>query len=241
MLILTGPRRKLQLTREPDDWKRFLADPEKHWKDGRSAKMLAEAWEAASPGLPIELQHAMHETPFERFEPLLAIPEYEVELPGGRRPSQNDLFVIGRIDPHLAVIMIEGKVDESFGPQLGSWLEGASPGKLQRLAALQDHLKLSGDLPYGLRYQLLHRTASPVIEAKRVGAKYAAMVVHSFSPSDAGLADFHRFAEALGTDGQKGRLEPVEGHEAPQLWVGWVSGDSGGAREMPRGPTDLTR
>ena len=33
--------------RQHADWKAWLADPEKHWKDGRSAKMLAESWEAA--------------------------------------------------------------------------------------------------------------------------------------------------------------------------------------------------
>lgn len=49
MLILRGPRKNLELTHDAEGWKAFLADPEKQWKDGRSAKLLAEAWEAASP------------------------------------------------------------------------------------------------------------------------------------------------------------------------------------------------
>lgn len=163
-------------------------------------------------------------TPFERFVPLLAIPEYEVALPGGQRPSQNDLFVLGRIYSDLAVIMVEGKVDESFGPALGDWLKDASPGKLKRLAALQDTLHLADTLPGSLRYQLLHRTASPVLEALRLQARYAAMVVHSFSASDAWLEDYQSFAALLGAIGEKGVLESVPTGTAPDLWIGWVAG-----------------
>jgi hypothetical protein len=47
MLILHPTQQPLVPTRGPADWQAWLADPEKHWKDGRSAKMLAEAWEGA--------------------------------------------------------------------------------------------------------------------------------------------------------------------------------------------------
>jgi hypothetical protein len=230
MLILRGPRKNLELTHDAEGWKTFLADPEKHWKDGRSAKMLAEAWEAAAPNLPPELVDAFAGTPFEAFDPILAIPEYEVDLPGGRRASQNDLFVIGRIDDDLAVLVIEGKVDESFGPLLGEWLLLASPGKLRRLAFLQETLGLEHVPMDGLRYQLLHRTASPVIEAKRLRARYAAMVVHSFSEHGAGLDDYRRFVSLLGGTGATGRLERITALHEPELWVGWVSGDGRAAR-----------
>jgi hypothetical protein len=36
--------------------------------------------------------------------------DYEVDLTGSKRPSQNDLFVLGRIGADLAVMMVEGKV-----------------------------------------------------------------------------------------------------------------------------------
>jgi hypothetical protein len=58
-----------------------------------------------------------------------AVPEYCVPLPDGRAASQNDLYVLGRIRPDLAVMMVEGKVDESFGPLLEEWLREASDGK----------------------------------------------------------------------------------------------------------------
>ena len=186
--------------------------------------MLAECWESSRPDLPQEFRTAFSGTPFESFVPLLAMPEYCVDLPGGSRPSQNDIFVVGRIGDELAVIMVEGKVDESFGPLLGDWLKDASPGKKQRLEFLQTTLGLSGPLPDELRYQLLHRTASPLIEAKRFSAKYAAMVVHSFSASDAWLEDYQAFTRLMGAESRKGRLERVSSHSDPELWMGWVSG-----------------
>ena len=67
MLILTGPRKNLQLTQSSEDWKQFLADPVKHWKDGRSAKMLAESWESGLPGVPKEMSDVFRGTPFESF------------------------------------------------------------------------------------------------------------------------------------------------------------------------------
>src|SRR5690606_32464238 len=104
------------------------------------------------------------------------------------------------------------------------WLKDASPGKLQRLAFLKETLGLNGTVDGAIRYQLLHRTASPVLEAVRHRATYAAMVVHSFSASDACLEDYEAFARVLGVMGGKGRLERVPGREEPELWMGWVSG-----------------
>lgn len=227
MLIYHPPTRPLVPTQSAEDWKAFLADPEKHWKDGRSAKMLAERWEESRPEVPEELRAAFAGTPFEAFMPLVAFPEYHVPLPGGRAASQNDLCVIGRIGADLGVIMIEGKVDESFGPLLSDWLKGASDGKRKRLAFLQETLGLNGPLDGSIRYQLLHRTASPVLEAVRHRATYAAMVVHSFSDTDAWLADYQVFARVLGVEGRKGTLERVPGREAPELWLGWVTGPNG--------------
>jgi hypothetical protein len=226
MLILRGPRSGLDPMRSAEDWKQFLAKPELHWKDGRSAKMLAERWHSALPDMPAEIVSALRGTPFEAFEGLVAIPEYEVPLPGGARASHNDLFVLGWIGCDLAVIMIEGKVDESFGPLLGEWLAGASPGKLERLAFLRSKLGIDGELEHSVRYQLLHRVASPLIEAERIGARYAAMIVHSFSTVDACLDDYCAFCGVLGVAGTKNRLERVGRAGEPELWVGWVSGEA---------------
>ena len=108
-------------TQSPADWRHLLAQPEKHWREGYSAMALAECWERAD-GFPAEFQ-ALFTTAVDpglrEVELLLAIPEYKVSLPGGRRASQNDLFVLGRAqDGSLVTIMVEGKVAEPFGERL---------------------------------------------------------------------------------------------------------------------------
>ena len=49
------------------------------------------------------------------FVPVLAVPEFKVPLPGGDRPSQNDIFVLGRSKAGPVSVMVEGKVSEVDG------------------------------------------------------------------------------------------------------------------------------
>lgn len=122
----------------PSAWKQFLAEPEKQWKTGYSARTLAHAWEAAN-GLPPEIAKLFAGGPGfegETSELLLAIPEHKVALPGGRRESQNDVFALVRIGDRTVSMAIEGKVNEPFGPTVGQWLTDASPGKRERMAFL---------------------------------------------------------------------------------------------------------
>ena len=99
MLILRPTKEPLVPTRGPADWQAYLADPEKHRKDGRSAKMLAEAWEGALPDLPPEIGRALAGTAFESFRPHLAVPEYCVELPGGRAARRTTSTCSAGSDP----------------------------------------------------------------------------------------------------------------------------------------------
>ena len=50
----------------------------------------------------------------------------------------------------------------------------------------------------GIRYQLLHRTASAIYEAQRYRTTRAIMLVHSFSAADTSFSDFQAFAETMG-------------------------------------------
>ncbi len=217
MLILTP-------SKGPEDWRDLLPDRDKQWKDGRSAKLMAETWESSHPTLPAEISATLSGTPLSSFEAILAIPEYQVPLPGGNRPSQNDLFLLGQVDDDLAVIMVEGKVDEPFGPTVAEWSEDTSEGKQRRLEYLTGLLHLHGDVPGELRYQLLHRTASAIIEARRFHAKYAVMLVHSFSNEHAWFDDFATFVKLLGGVPENGGSGKVPGHTDPELWVGWAHG-----------------
>jgi hypothetical protein len=161
------------------------------------------------------------------LELLLAIPEHQVRLPGGGRASQTDLWVLAKDAAGLCSIAVEGKVAEPFGPTVGEWLHEASPGKLERLAFLQAELGLTGEISRSIRYQLLHRTVSAVLEARRFGARRAMLLVHSFSQEHLWFNDYAAFAEALGVS-QVRVGEVLAARELPggmDLYVGWVCGN----------------
>lgn len=158
-------------------------------------------------------------------EVLLAIPEHKVDLPGGRRPSQNDLFVLARSPDGLVTIMVEGKVQEAFGPLVSEWLKDASDGKQERLKFLIDTLGIPGVDLSAIRYQLLHRTVSAILEAKRYFAKRAVMLVHSFSPEKAWFDDYARFAALLGVNARSDSVQAGGIRGGIELYVGWVCGD----------------
>lgn len=206
----------------PDEWRELLADRDKHWKPKYSAHALAHCWEKAN-GLPVEISH-LFAPQFSIVELLLAIPEYKVALPGGGRESQNDLFCLLKADGQLMALMVEGKVDEPFDRSVGDWLVDASPGKRERMSFLCQTLGLSEPVPPDIRYQLLHRTASALITAKRFGAGKAAMIVHSFSPSRKWLADYQAFVRLWGIETEPSRLEAVKVPDGRDLLLGWASG-----------------
>ncbi len=209
-----------------ESWQALLADPVKHWKTGYSAKSLAYSWEEAE-GFPAEIKELFASAPehgLEDIELLLAIPEHKVPLPGGSTQSQNDVFVLGKAARQLVAIAIEGKVSEPFGPTVGEWLTDASSGKHERLSYLKEVLGLAGEFDPNVRYQLLHRTASAVIEAKRCNAPKAAMVVHSFRQTNEWFEDYASFWKLFGVVAQIGALGGVGDRNGVELCLGWAKG-----------------
>ena len=210
-------------TSGPEAWRQFLAKPELQWAPGYSARTMASSWEAAD-GLPSEIAAVLHPVMGEA-ELLLARPEHKTALPGGRRESQSDVFALLRTKLGLVAMTVEGKVEEPFGPMVREWLEGASPGKIQRLQAIAELLGIEGQIDGAVRYQLLHRTAAAVIEAERFSASAAVMVVHSFSLERRWLADYQRLAGLLGVVGEVGIIEQVRPSDRRPLVIGWACGD----------------
>ncbi len=195
----------------PDVWQTFLADPQLHWKTGYSARTLAHAWHAQH-GFPPEIQTLFNQSNFAAFQnmiPLLVLPEYKVPLKGHGKDSQNDLYVLAKAsDNQLVSITVEGKVEESFGTTIQQWKQsskGFSENKHIRLTYLQEQLGLE-DIPATIYYQLLHRSASAVIEAKRYNAKYAVMLVHSFSRQSSWFDEYAQFIALYGQVAVKDKL-----------------------------------
>jgi len=211
-----------------EDWQKFLAEPEKQWKTGFSAKALAYCWEEAN-GFPKEVETIFKDSEFDQLkdiEPLFIIPEHQVFLPPkGGRPSQNDIFVLAKSEGQSISITVEGKVSEPFGETLEDWLAKPSEGKKKRLNFLKDQLGLTGELPGSVRYQLLHRTVSAILEAKRFMAKKAIMLVHSFSQELEWYEDYQEFLKLFNIDASVNKLTMVNKIHGIELYCGWVKGD----------------
>jgi hypothetical protein len=225
-------------TKAPEDWHRFLASPETQWRDGYSAKSLAESWEAQD-GFPPDVQKAMANSgilALEEAEMLLAIPEYKVVLPGGTAASQNDLFVLAKGREGLIIIMVEGKVSESFGPLVSEWMVDASGGKKKRLRFLCETLNLQFDQVRSLRYQLLHRAASALITAKRFNAQHAMMLVHSFSKENLWFDDFSAFAILFGMTPEIGKVQVLGEFNGISFYTAWIKSDLPSNKQRNREP-----
>lgn len=189
----------------------------------------AACWESSSTALPPEIiatLKASGDAALADLKLLVAVPEWEVELPGGNRTSCTDIMAVASNENGLVVIAVEAKVDEPFGPTLGEKRRGASNGQLRRLAFLHAELGLTSPLPDDLRYQLLHRTVSAILTARAFHAPTAAMIVQSFSPASLWWADYEKFCRALGVTVSAGVAARVPALESPRLFVGWCSGDN---------------
>jgi hypothetical protein len=211
------------------DWQSLLAKPALHWKSGYSAMSTAACWEANSPNLPPEIQTTLDsasDPALVDLELLAAIPEWQVELPGGSTVSQTDVLAITRNARGLVIIGVEAKVDEPFGPTLTDKREVASPSQVERFRFLESELGSSMPLDGGIRYQLLHRTVSALLTARAFHAPVAVMLVQSFSPSSKWRDDFDAFSAALDAQPITPDLFELKLVGNTRLLVGWCHGDS---------------
>ena len=101
--------------REPKDVVRHLAKGIAHWRTGYSAQELAYAWFKAEDDFPPAVRRLLNKCP-EYAEATFVDGFFEklTELDTSVRPSQTDLLVITSLASELAIIAVEGKVEESF-------------------------------------------------------------------------------------------------------------------------------
>ena len=208
------------------DWQRLLAKPETHWKQGASAMTAAAAWESAD-ALPPEIAGMLNSS----REPLLvgqklllAIPEWQVPLPGGTTKSSTDVLAICRNELGLCILGVEAKVLEDFGPLVSSKRIDASSGQSERLAFLHSLLGVER-FDDAIRYQLLHRTASALLTAREFHAKAAVMLVQAFDTPVAQREDFEAFRVALGAREIAPLTYKVDSFSGPALYLAWCDGN----------------
>ena len=215
------------LTEGVESWRKLLAEPGKQWKTGYSAKSLAYCWEEAQE-FPKSVLKVLKECPYELFhsiEFLIGIPEHQITLPGARAASQNDIFVLAKSGNELISIAVEGKVSEPFGPSVAERKKDPSKGVKIRLGFLCDLLGITGKEIDSVSYQLLHRTASALLQADRFCTKHALMLVHSFSQEHQWFEDYAAFAALYGQNPEPDSIVYAGEIHGKNLYLGWVTGE----------------
>ncbi len=145
-------------------------------------------------------------------------------MPGRGSASQCDVFaLLGGASP-LTAVSIEAKVRESFGPTIRDWLDLGAEGRHVRLKGICEILGVRDPDP-NLRYQLFHRTAAAVLEARRFQTHHAAMIVHSFAQDHMNFDDFAAFCQATGARAQIDQSDQITLPGGITLRLGWATGD----------------
>lgn len=207
----------------PEDVRAHLADPARHWREGYSAYELANSWVTAGD-FPSAVCAVLATSPvFQGAGLIEAFFERRVELPTPGRPSQPDIIAYARIPAGFAVIAVEGKVRETFGPYV--FAKEETPGVQVRLKNLCELLGLAEADVLSIRYQLLHRTVSAILEAERYFAEDALMLVHSFDPVDSSFDDYRNFAVLMGFPREEVLPNRIVGYKQlgrVRVHIGWV-------------------
>jgi hypothetical protein len=229
-------RRLFVPTLGPSDWRRLLADPEKQWRHSKSAYESAVSWEAArksARGLPSEIAGLFDTVEsFRGATLLLGIPEHQVDLEGGGHASQTDFWALIDAPSGVCSLAIEAKAGESFDKLVSDWLvespasAGASKrrpsGKPARLKQLCQLLELDEQQAKSCRYQLLHRPAVAILEARRFRLTTAVFLVHAFGKNTDSFNAFQHWAHLLGVEASAERLQRVGVRAGLTLWIGWL-------------------
>jgi hypothetical protein len=221
----------------PTAWRKLLEDPEKNWKIGYSALALAYCWEEAqanSHDFPVSIQRVFRNTKYKIFQDiklLLAFPEYKVPLVGGLMPSVNDIFILAKGGGQLISVTVEGKVNEPFDKPVSEWKLNDEGGKIDRLKYLCEILGIIDiKLVENIYYQLIHRTASAIIEAEKFKANNALMLVHSFGNSDGKVDNFEEYKRFLAlfniyNPHKNSIIHASKRIRGVNIYFGWVDGD----------------
>lgn len=212
--------------RTAEDWWSFTQNPDKPWETSQAARALAVCWQASKgfpPCVRRTFQNASIKT-FKHIEPLLIFPQHKVSFPGDGTAARNDIFVLARSASQLVSIVIEGQCDTSFD-RTSSWDPEVSAGQCQRLEFICSELNIPTDSLASIPYQLLQRTVSAILMARRFQAGIALMLVHAFRPQRRSFDDYAAFATLFGIRAAKNAIQPALRFDGLILYLGWADGD----------------
>ena len=198
-----------------EEWYQF-APPKakgKHWKDGRSAKSLAQFM--TDKNQVKKLEDILVELEYDTNGVISCTPEANTVLPCKGNGRNHDLLMIGED----FVVGIEAKVSESFGEEISTELIEASDNKKNRIDTLANKLfgcKIN-EVKDGLelRYQLLTGVYGTLREAKKNKKSKALFLVIVFTDGitredenavNRNNDDFKNFCQQIGLSAEGGTI-----------------------------------
>jgi hypothetical protein len=165
------------------------------------------------------------ESKFGETELLFAIAEHRVPLAGVGHDSQCDVWAVLNTNAGAVSLSVEAKARESFGngnETLSEWLKTKPKNRAIRWNYIREHLPSNGKDGYlAVPYQLLHRCAAAIIEAKRLRLQHAAFVVQAFDPRAESFGEFSRMCNELGVTAERGRMQFAKVGDV-HLGIGWA-------------------
>ncbi len=198
-----------------EEWYQF-APPKakgKHWKDGRSAKSLAQFM--TDKNQVKKLEDILVELEYDTNGVISCTPEANTVLPCKGNGRNHDLLMIGED----FVVGIEAKVSESFGEEISTELIEASDNKKNRIDTLANKLfgcKIN-EVKDGLelRYQLLTGVYGTLREAEKNKKSKALFLVIVFTDGltsedenavNRNNDDFKNFCQQIGLSAEGGTI-----------------------------------
>ena len=213
--------------RSISDWREWTRPKEEYqWRSSRSAMELARAWfTSAHPITPPEIAALLNSNERTRGAVLEAgWPELQTPLPERGEGRNHDLVLVGNTAKERLLVAIEGKVDETMGPQIGTYWrrsketqhESFAWRRIETLLVAAFGSRARPDLsPWReLPYQMLTALVGTAIEAANRNAAVGVLIIHEFVTEsakqkqlDKNASEFSAFLRVLGiTEPQVGEL-----------------------------------
>ena len=196
-------------------WPRKPCDRARLPKMNDAAQAVVARWENAK-GLPPEISEILGAGARLGH----AKPGLKVALGGGRKPSRCDVFAKVEVENMLGGIAVFA-TDNGFGKTVRKWQKRRVGKGQERLSAVCRAIEVSPQQTQHLRYKLMHRTAA-VIRSLDRNAKFAGLIVQSFSQEEKGLKDFKAFCKLLGAEDEPGKRCWVIRPSGLRILLGWV-------------------
>ena len=176
------------------------------WREsGYSACELARSWEKGK--FPADVQKVLDAPPAllpKHLVPNYMLVEKPVFLDNHKAPSMTDIMVYCNMQTEEPfVLAVEGKANESFDKTVADWIvDGTDTPKSTRetrLEFLSDELGVDIPKDSTLRYQLIHRSVSALLESGLHGAASCMLLIHSFGDhANSNWADYVAFLDHIG-------------------------------------------